>query len=114
MLVRYRKMQTLCTVGWKCNWYVHVCMLSGFSHVQLIMILWTVAQKSLLSLGFSRLEYWSGLHVLLQGIFLTQGLNMSILCLLYWQIGSLPLAPPRKPHNWYTHYEKQYENSLRN
>ena len=34
---------------------------------------------------------------LLQGIFLTQGLNLSLLCLLHWQVGSLPLAPPRKP-----------------
>ena len=33
---------------------------------------------------------------LLQGIFLTQGLNLSLLCLLHWQIGSLPLAPPGK------------------
>ena len=33
----------------------------------------------------------------LQGIFPTQGLNMCPLCLLNWQVGSLPLAPPRKP-----------------
>ena len=26
-------------------------------------------------MGFSRQEHWSGLHVLLQGIFLTQGLT---------------------------------------
>ena len=61
------KRKPLCTVGWKCNWYVHVCMLSGFSGVQLCMILWTVAQKAPLSLGFFRLKYWSALHVLLQG-----------------------------------------------
>ena len=36
-------------------------------------------------------------HVLLQGIFLTQGSNPHLLCLLYWQTGSLPLAPPGKP-----------------
>ena len=36
-------------------------------------------------------------HFLLQGIFLTQGLNRSLLCLLRWQAGSLPLAPPGKP-----------------
>ena len=35
-----------------------------------------------------------GSHFLLQGIFLTQGLNLRLLCLLYWQAGSLPLAPP--------------------
>ena len=38
-----------------------------------------------------------GCHALLQGIFLTQGLNPHVLCLLHWQAGSLPLAPPKKP-----------------
>ena len=38
-----------------------------------------------------------GCHALLQGIFLTQGLNPCLLCLLHWLAGSLPLAPPRKP-----------------
>ena len=35
-----------------------------------------------------------GCHALLQGIFLTQGLNPRLLCLLHWQAGSLPLALP--------------------
>ena len=30
----------------------------------------------------------------LQGIFPNQGSNPCLLCLLYWQVGSLPLAPP--------------------
>ena len=34
-------------------------------------------------------------HALLQGIFLTQGLNPY---LLLWQVGSFPLAPPGNPH----------------
>ena len=38
-----------------------------------------------------------GCHVLLQGIFLTQGSNLCLLCLLNWQAGSLPLALPGKP-----------------
>ena len=38
-----------------------------------------------------------GRHALLQGIFPTQGLNPLLLCLLHWQVGSLPLAPLRKP-----------------
>ena len=38
-----------------------------------------------------------GCHALLQGIFLTQGLNPHLLCLLHWQVGSLPLVPPGKP-----------------
>ena len=32
-------------------------------------------------------------HFLLQGIFLTQGSNPCLLCLLHWQVGSLPLVP---------------------
>ena len=36
-------------------------------------------------------------YILLQGIFPTQGLNPYLLCLLHWQAGSLPLAPPGKP-----------------
>ena len=35
-------------------------------------------------------------HALLQGIFPTQGLNLGLLCLLHWHLGSLPLAPPGK------------------
>ena len=34
---------------------------------------------------------------LLQGIFPTQGSNLSLFHLLHWQAGSLPLAPPGKP-----------------
>ena len=38
-----------------------------------------------------------GCHALLQGIFPTQGSNPHLLCLMYWQVGSLPLAPPGRP-----------------
>ena len=31
-------------------------------------------------------------HFLLQGIFLTQGLNLHLLCILHWQADSLPLS----------------------
>ena len=33
-----------------------------------------------------------GCHALLQGIILTQGLNLCLLCLLHWQADSLPVA----------------------
>ena len=33
-----------------------------------------------------------GCHVLIQGIFLTQGSNPRLLCLMHWQAGSLPLT----------------------
>ena len=48
--------------------------------VQLFVTLRTVTHQALLSMGFSRQEYWSGLPCLLQGIFLTQGSNS---CVLY-------------------------------
>ena len=77
--------------------YVHGCVLSCFSHVM---------SDSVLPYGLqpSRLLYpWDspgkntgvGCCALLQGIFLTQGLNQAS-CLLNWQAGSLPLAPPGK------------------
>ena len=40
-----------------------------------------------------------GCHALLQGIFLTHGSNLRVLYLLHWQVGSLPLVPPEKPHH---------------
>ena len=39
----------------------YVCVLSRFSHIQLLVTLWTVTHKVPLSMGFSRQEYWSGL-----------------------------------------------------
>ena len=38
-----------------------MCALSCFSHVQLFVILWTVACQAPLSTRFSRQEYWSGM-----------------------------------------------------
>ena len=39
-----------------------------------------------------------GFHSLLQGIFLTKGLNSDLLCLLQWQVDSLPLSPLGIPY----------------
>ena len=72
-----------------------VSMLSRFSHVRLYATLWTLAHQVPLSMEFSRQEYWSGLPCPPPGDLLTQRLNVS--CLLHWQVGSLPLAPPWKP-----------------
>ena len=49
--------------------------------VQLFATPWTVACQTRLSVGFSRQGYWSGLHSLLQGIFLTQGSNQHHSCI---------------------------------
>ena len=53
---------------------------------------WTVARQAPLFMGFSRQEYWSGCHFLLQVIFLTQGLNPCLFCHLLWQADSLLLS----------------------
>ena len=42
-----------------------------------------------------------GCHALLQGIIPTPWWNLHLLCLLNWQEGSLPLAPPGKPRSLY-------------
>ena len=39
-----------------------------------------------------------GGHFLLQEIFPTQRSNLRLLCLLHWQVGSLPLVPSGKPY----------------
>ena len=87
---------------------------------------WTVAYQAPPSMGFSRQEYWSGFHFLLQGILLTQGLNPCLLIsctgrqILYhcatWKAPAAAASkslqscltlcnpidgsPPRLPHPW--------------
>ena len=50
---------------------------------------------SVLGILQARILEWVA-RALLQEIFLTQGLNPHLLCLLFWQVGSLPLVPPGK------------------
>ena len=52
----------------------------------------TALCRAPLSVEFSSQEHWSALHFLLQGIFLTQGLNLNLLCFLHWQVGSFQLV----------------------
>ena len=47
---------SLCTVP-----LILLLLLSHFSRVRLCVTLWTAANQTPLSLGFSRQEYWSGL-----------------------------------------------------
>ena len=53
--------------------------------------------RLLCSWHFTGKNTGAGCHALLQGIFPTQGSNSCLLCLLHWQVGSLPLVPPGKP-----------------
>ena len=66
-----------------------VVIVARLSYVQLFATPWTVARRVPLSMRFPRQEYQSGCHFLLQGIFLAQGLNPS---LLYCQVDSLLLS----------------------
>ena len=43
-----------------------------------------------------------GCQALLQGVFPTQGWNPRLSCLLHWQAGSVPLAPPGVPSQFFT------------
>ena len=45
-------------------------------------------------------------HALLQGIFLTQGSNPHLFCLLCWQVYFLPLEPPGHPQ-WLPYWATQ-------
>ena len=49
-----------------------------------------------LSMGFFRQEYWSGLPCPPPGDLPNPGIKPCLLHLLHWQMGSLPLGPPRK------------------
>ena len=60
--------------------------------------LWTVNHQASLSMGFHRQEYWSGLPFPPPGFFPPQESNPCPLCLLHWQMDSLPsshLGNPR-------------------
>ena len=58
---------------------------------------WTVASQAPLSMELSRQEYWSGLPFPSSGDLPNPGIKPMSLCLLYWQVDSLPLVPPGKP-----------------
>ena len=57
-------------------------------------LLWTVALQAPLSWGTPGTNTGVRCRALLQGIFLTQGLNLHLLCLLHWHVGSLLLGSP--------------------
>ena len=80
----------------------HCVYLRLFSCVRLLETLWTLALQAPPSVGFSRWEYWSGLHSLPQRTFLTQGSSLTSPA---WQVGPLPWATlagsPPAFINWY-------------
>ena len=68
-------------------------MLHRFSCVRLFATLWTVTLQAPLSMGFSRQKYWSGSPLPPPEDLPGPGIEPVSLCLLHWQVGSLPLVP---------------------
>ena len=66
--------------------------LGYFSHVRLFCkhMNWSLPGSSLHGIEEARILEWVAFPT--PGIFLTQGLNLSLLSLLHWQMGSLPLV----------------------
>jgi len=74
--------------------YAHACMLShSIMHVQLSMILWTVASQAPLSMGFPRQENWSGLLFASPGDLPHPGMEPVLPVSLASQADSLPAEP---------------------
>ena len=72
-----------------------VCTLS---HVRALCdpIDWSPLGSSVPEIFQARILEWGAISYS-KGIFLTQGLNLRLLCFLHWQVGSLPAEPPGKP-----------------
>ena len=86
-------------------------LLSRSSCVCLFATLWTVACQGPLYMGFFWQEYWSA-RPSSRGFSRPRD-RTRLLCRLYWQEGSLPLAPPRKPYNILTFiYTRMFAPSL--
>ena len=74
-----------------------LCLVAQLSHVQLFATPWSVILQAPLFMGNSPSKNTGvGCHVLLQGIFLTQGSNLFLLCLLHyrWILYAEPLEKP--------------------
>ena len=72
-------------------------MLSRFSCVRLSVTPWTVAHQALLSMGFSRQEYWSGLPCASSGCIPDPGVEPTSLASLALVGGFFTTVPPGKP-----------------
>ena len=75
----------------------HMCILS---HVQFFVIHGLQLTKLLCPWDFPGKNTGVGCHLLLQGIFPTQGLNSHLLCFLHWQVDYSLLVPHEKPHKY--------------
>ena len=77
---------------------MHIYIISSFSHVQLFVILWTVALQDPLSMGIlSRQEYWCGLPCPPPGDLPDPGIKLKSLKFPASVGGFFTTAPPGKP-----------------
>ena len=76
------------------------------SRVQLFVTPWAEARWVPLSVGFPRQGHQSGLHFLLQGIFLTQGSNLHFLYLLHCSWILYHLSHQGSPSGFYTIFKR--------
>ena len=77
---------------------LHACVLSHFSRVRTLCDPMDGSPPGFSVRGLlqARILEWIAMPSS-RGIFPTRGPNQCLLCLLHWQAGSLPLAPPGKP-----------------
>ena len=67
------------------------------SHVWLFVTSWTIDHQALLSMEFSRQEYWSGLPFSSPGALPNPGIESVSIESPHWQADSLPPVLPGKP-----------------
>ena len=81
---------------------VHACLLSHLSHVQPLQPYGLQPTRLPCLWDSSGKNTGVGWHVLLQGIFLTQRLNVHLLCLLHWHVSSFPhhRESPKPKSTW--------------
>ena len=90
------------TLGRQC-----ACVLRHFSCVRLFVTPGTTACQLLCPWDSPDKNTGVGCHSLLQGIFLTQGSKLGLLCFLPWQAGSLSPAPPGKPKDSWRNMKRE-------
>ena len=71
--------------------------------------LWAVTHQAPLSMGFSKQEYWCGLPCPPPGDLLYPRSNPHLLCLLHWQVDSLPPCHLGSPYINMMLFDKRQE-----
>ena len=80
------------------DWLANACVLSCFSCVRLFVTLWTEPSRlPVHGILQARILGWVAIASSRGSSPPVRGSNQSLLCLLHWQAGSLPLVPSEKP-----------------